>query len=73
MTCPCDQCSPNPAPTYTRSYLLDCLARDIANTNGGDPEAIKIRLARFGASHDPKTTEMLTMMVRREWTARRAA
>lgn len=72
MTCPCDACRPNdPAPTYTRAYLLDCLARDIAQTDGGNPDAIKTRLARFGKSHDPETTQHLTAAVRRAWSAQR--
>lgn len=29
--CRCERCCPDdPAPTYTRAYLIDCLAREIA-------------------------------------------
>lgn len=74
MTCPCDQCQPdNPSPTYTRAYLMDCLASDIAQTDGGNPDAIKARLGRFSQHHDPDTTQRLTEAVRRAWQARRAA
>lgn len=31
MSCLCESCCPHdPAPTYTRAYLIECLAREIA-------------------------------------------
>lgn len=72
MTCYCESCASTPRLTYTRAYLMACLASDIAQTDGGDPEAIKARLARFGAHHDPDTTQRLTEAVRRAWKIRGA-
>ena len=34
MTCLCEHCTPNPAPTYTRAFMVRCLAEEIASTPG---------------------------------------
>lgn len=73
MTCYCESCCETPRPTYTREYLLNCLARDIAMTDGGATDAIKTRLARFAETHDADLAEKLRLAVRREWQARRNA
>jgi len=32
VTCLCERCTDNPAPTYTKAYLVRCLAEEIAGT-----------------------------------------
>jgi hypothetical protein len=34
MTCLCERCTDNPAPTYTQAFLIRCLAEEIAATKG---------------------------------------
>jgi hypothetical protein len=45
MTCLCEHCTPNPAPTYTKAFLIRCLAEEIAATKG--LAARQARLAKW--------------------------
>jgi hypothetical protein len=66
MTCLCDRCTPDPAPTYTRAFLIRCLAEEIAATPG-----LAARQARL-AKWDGRSIEgELRTAVRAAFEARR--
>jgi hypothetical protein len=65
--CRCERCCPDdPAPTYTRAHLIECLAREIAS----EPslEARRARLASWEASHGKRWGKRVREAVKRIWS-----
>lgn len=46
MTCMCPQCTPNPAPTYTEAWRMECEARYIAQLTTDEERRVYLNLVR---------------------------
>ena len=66
--CRCERCCPeDPAPTYTRSFLIECLARDVAALPS--LEERRAWLGRWEHNHGPDVTRQLKEQMRALWDA----
>jgi hypothetical protein len=65
-TCRCERCCPDdPAPTYTRAFLIERLARDVAALP--TLEERRAWLDRWYHRHGADSTRRLKDAVRRVW------
>ena len=68
--CRCERCCPNdPGPTYTRAYLIACLAREIAALPSLTQR--RARVEGWEKHNGPAQSERLRDALKREWGARR--
>lgn len=66
--CRCDQCSPDPLPTYTRRHFLECEARHLANFKArGEVTANERRTAYLGGVFELRGEAAYAALRRAVW------
>lgn len=67
MTCRCESCSPdNPAPTYTRAYMRECLVREVM---GYERERRRAFYAAWAREHGETSARQLVAEVNAAYRA----
>jgi len=73
MPCQCEQCSKEPAPTYTEKYKQECLKRHnlaVKICEMTDRQERSAEIERYGQKRGPEAMQKLKEVVKRLWVQR---
>lgn len=66
--CKCEMCSPTPAPTWTRTWMLECLAREMLRRM--DVTQRREHIAKLQRERGESAANLLRQALSAEWEKR---
>jgi len=74
MQCHCEQCTSDPAQTYTEDYKLECLKRHnlaVKICEMTDRQERSAEIEKYGQRRGPEAMQKLKEVIKRQWNLNR--